>query len=66
MKKVSCFVENFAGYGYFIGGLLSLQKGNLNKIKKSLEFSQLLKDELENFFKSYSYSTGNVEKYFSR
>ena len=66
IKKISCFVKNFAGYGYFIGGLLSLQNGNLNKIQKSTEFSKLLKDELENFFKSYTYSVENVEKYFSR
>ena len=34
MNKISCFVKNFTGYGYFIGGLLSLENGNLNKIKK--------------------------------
>ena len=66
MKKISCYVKNFEGYGYFIGGLLSQQQGNLNKIRQSIEFYNLVHEELEKFFKLYDYSKINVEKYFSR
>ena len=66
VKKIACYVQGYEGYGYFIGCLLSQQTGNLNQIKKSLEFYNLLTLEIENFFKSYAYSKQNVEKYFNR
>jgi len=66
MKKIRCYIKNFEPYGYFVGALLSKQNGNLYKVRDSVEFYNLLHDELEMFLRSYSYSKQNVETFFSR
>ena len=66
MRKISCFVANYEGYGYFVGCLLQRYTENIERVKKSVEFYNLLTVELENFLEIYEYSRENCEKYFQR
>lgn len=67
MKKISCFLNGFEPYGYFIGGLLSCSKEkNLLSVKNSIEFYNEVADKLDQFLELYDYSKDNVEKWFSR
>ena len=67
MKRVLCYVAPYQDYGIFVGVLLSQQNdNNLNKVRESTEFYNLLSEKLEHFLSIYSYSRENCEKYFSR
>ena len=43
MKKVVCYVQDFESYGIFVGCLLSDQNGNLNTVRRSVDFYNLIK-----------------------
>ena len=66
MRRVSCYLPGLPGYGYFIGVHLANQRGNLTKIRSSIDFYNLVSSDLENFLQIYDYNKENVEKYFSR
>ena len=66
MRKISCFVSGFQPYGMFVGALLQEQRGNLNQIRETVEFQNLLSDKLDDFLSIYDYNKANIEKYFSR
>lgn len=66
MKKVVCYVQDFESYGIFVGCLLSDQNGNLNTVRRSVDFYNLISDELTKFLEIYLYTIENMEKYFRR
>ena len=67
MKKISCFLVGFEPFGYFVGALLAeSNKDNLPAFKKSVEFYNLISDQLDKFLELHEYSKENVSKWFNR
>lgn len=67
MKKISCHLEGFEPYGYFIGCLLVKSgKTKLLKYKKSNEFYNLVADQLQQFLDKCDYEKEKVEEWFNR
>jgi hypothetical protein len=66
MRKLLCFLQDFAPFGVFVGCSLLKFPGNYKKRLKSIEFYNEVSENLEEFLKFHDYTIKNLEKWFNR